>query len=254
MLRRQRITACLVVLATLVLTPSLSAEELTVRLANVNRAPYMGEELPEGGFLSHLVTEAFGRVGYRVEYHYRPWKRAIEEAKNGDLDGVVGPYYLDERAAIFAYPDPLWTIRVHFLTTHSPPMAYRTLADLTPYVVCVLQGTVFEQQLIKAGVRVESVAEVKSNVRKLLAKRIDLTVIPPEVFFFNARQVLTDTELAQVHVLEQAYQENPSYVVFSKQVPHHQQLVADFNRGLREIHADGTYASILNEHGIQAPE
>lgn len=42
----------------------------TVRLANGEWAPYQSKSLKHGGYISHLVTEAFAAEGYDVEFVY----------------------------------------------------------------------------------------------------------------------------------------------------------------------------------------
>lgn len=93
------ISRILIVMFTLSIFDYVSAEQAkdTIQISTINWEPYSGEKLPNHVFFSELITEAFSRVGYRVEFKYRPWARALKEAKNGDVHGVMNTYWKKER-------------------------------------------------------------------------------------------------------------------------------------------------------------
>ena len=60
-----------------------------VRITNGEWAPYLSEYLPDHGFASHVVREAFARAGIEVVYGFFPWKRSFQLAAKGIWDGSV---------------------------------------------------------------------------------------------------------------------------------------------------------------------
>ena len=53
------------------------------------RSPYIGANLPQGGYVAELVSEAFRRSGYRVKFQYSTWARARLQAAQGDATGMI---------------------------------------------------------------------------------------------------------------------------------------------------------------------
>ena len=81
---------------TLVLASSLnvynaSAEEI-VSIATLEYHPWTGKNLKFDGFVNHVITEAFRRKGYSVEFTYLPWKRGVIETKSGEYAALSYVY------------------------------------------------------------------------------------------------------------------------------------------------------------------
>ncbi len=54
-----------------------------IRITNGEWAPYLSNKLPNKGFASHIVREAFAAVEIEVKYGFFPWKRSYKLAKEG---------------------------------------------------------------------------------------------------------------------------------------------------------------------------
>ena len=226
--------------------------EQTVLLSTINWETYSGETLPNHGFFSEIVTEAFSRVGYKVEFQYRSWARALEEAKTGDVHGVMDAYWKAERLKYLSYPDVVCRVKEHFIALQDHPISYSgSLADLKNYTVGVLNASAQADELSAAGVRTEAIDHQIQNIKKLVTGRIDAMLIPPIIFFYYAERLDAQFRVPKVKVLTPPFKTYDMYVAFSKQNPDYRQFTADFNRGLQLIKADGTYAKIRNKHEIQ---
>lgn len=248
------ISSILVIMCTLSLCSNVYAEH-TIRLSTINWQPYTGEDLLEHGFFSELVTEAFSRVGYRVEFQYRPWARALEEAKDGDVHGIMDAYWKEDRVKFLEYPDVVWKVKEVFIALQENPITYTgTLTDLKGVTIGVLRATAQAEELQAAGVNTDAINDQIQNVQKLLAGRIDAMIIPEDIFFYHAERLDPQFDRTRVKVLNPPYKVYDMYVAFSKQKPDYQQLTADFNRGLGMIKADGTFEKILEKHHVSHEE
>ncbi len=96
------LTICLM----LIISPPTMGEDKEVSLATLNWEPYVGEKLEHFGFSTHIVTEAFKRVGYRVKYTFLPWARLLNQVAAGKFDAGCAAYYSEERAAVYAFSAP----------------------------------------------------------------------------------------------------------------------------------------------------
>ena len=227
----------------------------TIRLSTINWEPYAGESLPDHGFFSELVTEAFSRVGYRVEFQYRPWARALDEAKNGDVHGVMDAYWKEDRVEFLEYPDDVWKVKEEFIALRDTSITYTgSLADLKGSIIGVERGGAQAEELRAADLQTAAVADQVQNVQKLLAGRIDAILIPRAIFFYHLERLKPQFDRTLVKILKPPYKVYSLYVAFSKQKPNYAQLTADFNRGLKRIKTDGTYERVLKKHHIMSKE
>lgn len=116
------------------LTPLSSAE--TIRLTNGEWAPYLSKKLPNYGFASHVVKEAFASVNINVEYDFFPWKRSFKYAKEGmglgsDIwHGTVVWLYTKERAKSFDYSDLVINDSGVLFYLKSNPVIWESFEDL----------------------------------------------------------------------------------------------------------------------------
>jgi polar amino acid transport system substrate-binding protein len=60
---------------------------------------YFSENLPDFGFITAIVVEAYKRAGYKTDIQFRPWARALKAAKEGPSDGMFALWYRREREA-----------------------------------------------------------------------------------------------------------------------------------------------------------
>src|SRR5690606_41468897 len=108
----------------------LAAHAQTVTLANGDWAPYLGKDLPGGGPVAQLVSEAFASQGWTVKYEYYPWKRGYEMAKDGALDGSIVWSRNDERSADFAFSDAVLDLDTVVFYNKAKPLAWEAPEDL----------------------------------------------------------------------------------------------------------------------------
>lgn len=78
-------------LVTLLLLSSLSRAETTLVLAADHWCPYnCAPEAKQPGYLIEFAREVAKANGYQLEYRLLPWSRALELARRGEINGVVG--------------------------------------------------------------------------------------------------------------------------------------------------------------------
>lgn len=233
------------------MTEKVCAEQ-TILLSTLNWEPYTGENLPEHGFFSEIVSEAFSQVGYRVEFQYRPWARALIEAKMGVVHGVMAAYWKEERTEFLEYPDVVWKVKEELFALQNHPITYSgSINDLAGYTIGVLRGSLQAEDLAAAGIEVEAVNDQFQSLRKLLAGRIDAMIAPESLFFYHLKSLRAPLNRIEVKKLETPYKVYDMYVAFSKKNPEYQKLNVDFNRGLDMIKTNGMFEKILEKHDVK---
>lgn len=234
-----------------------------VRLVSADLAPYIGEELQDNGYVYQLVTEAFKRVGYKVEMEYYPLARAKMLAEEGACDGLMPVYYDATLEEKLAFSDPFPGGRIGLLKRKSfnvdfdvDPTKDQTevLKQLKAYRFGFRTGAVNTEEfdnatfLNKSGVTTDS-----QNLLKLFMGRIDFAVIDK----YTAAYLMIEKFPHMIGKLE--FMEPPLGIrsfrlAFSKKSKGFEKRLADFNRGLQEIIDDKTLDAILYKYGFLEPK
>ena len=225
-------------------------DKIIVLAHETSWAPHYGKDLKQGGYTVEIIKEALKRVGYELETVWLPWKRAQVEAARGDYDGLGASYYNEERANKFAYSDPIATTEVVFFKRTEDDIKYSNLEDLKPYKIGTGFGYGYPEQFVKADYlkKIEAY-ELKTNITRLLHKRIDLIIGSRKAILFYLKQKYPD-RINSLEILGNPLETLSLYVLFSKKKPDYKQKIEDFNRGLKMIKEDGTYQKIMKNHGL----
>ena len=162
----------------------------------------------------------------------------------------MGAYYNDERAKVYHFSDPFYRVFVGLIARRDAGVdSYSKLEDLKPYRIGVCRGWANSEEFDAADYLSKDVAKNPTiNIQKILRNRIDMMVAAFGIFRYELNQVNGD--ISQFTFMKPPLAEHALYLLGSRKVPDGAQLIADFNRGLREIQEDGTYEEILKKHGF----
>ena len=101
-LKKISFAICMALVIQVLLLPGLPettllADEKQITAVTEPWPPYMGPRLIDKGFLPEVLVEAFDQFGYTVTVVFRPWARALNDVKKGEMDILCGAYYTEER-------------------------------------------------------------------------------------------------------------------------------------------------------------
>src|SRR5918996_1220200 len=116
--------------------------EKILSLAVAEWPPYVSAHLPDYGFASEIVTEAFARVGYTVKMSFMPWKRALHKVAEGVYEATYPAYYSAERAQLYAMSKPFFEAPMGFYKRKDTNISYQTLHDLQAYTIGIVRAYV----------------------------------------------------------------------------------------------------------------
>jgi len=226
------------------------AGEQKLTIAVDNYPPYYGKDLVYGGFMTKVVVEALKRAGYEAEIKFVPWKRAVEGAKAGRYHGIYTLWHREERKEWFVYSAPIPPAsEIGFYKRKDKDISFKTFQDLKPYKVGVGRGYATPPGFDEASLKTSLAKDDEENLRKLHKGRIDLALTDKLV-----AQYVIDTKIpnavSDLEWLPPALHVETNHFAFSRKTNDFATKLADFNRGLAEIEADGTLATILAQHGF----
>ncbi|MCG8687850.1 MAG: transporter substrate-binding domain-containing protein [Desulfobacterales bacterium] len=245
---RKRIITMIMAVSLLIGAGSAFGQGLT--LATLNWEPFYSENLPEGGFFTALSREAFKRAGYDLKVEFMPWKRALEMAKTGKYDGILGAYHNTDRETYFVFPDAAAHNEEVFFQKKGSGISYKTLDDLKPYKIGGLDASAPMKELKEKGFKTEGLTKELSSIKKLHAGRIDLMIMGKQNLNFALKNMADYKPFQDAfEVLEPPFKSYGLYCPISKKRPDANEIVEKFNAALKEMKADGTYDEILTRFG-----
>ncbi len=114
------------------------AEE--IRLVTGEFAPYSGENLPNGGMTTELVSGIFDRLGYSVSVAYLPWKRGYQGTRDGKFSATFPYSFNSERASEMLYSAPLRSSPVYLFVHVEAPLSKAAPENLQGLRLCTALG------------------------------------------------------------------------------------------------------------------
>ncbi|PYD91977.1 amino acid ABC transporter substrate-binding protein [Pseudomonas syringae pv. pisi] len=215
--------------------------------------PFTDALLLNGGLATDIVNTALRRAGYTTLYEQVPWARAMLGLSQGRHDVLINAWFSDERTKIGQFSAQYLLNRIRFIKRKESPIGTLTHEQLHQYVIAVVRGYAYapafdsDSQLQKVAVQNFSTA-----IRMLAAERVDLTLEDEYVARYNLAME-PDEVRDRVEFLPGSLSENSLHILVSLKNPHHDKIVADFDREIAAMKADGTYDELLRLHGLQQP-
>ena len=236
-------------LVVLLMAQANAAEKL--RLVADPWPPFTDALLLNGGLATDIVNTALRRAGYTTLYEQVPWARAMLGLSEGRHDVLINAWFSEERTKVGQFSAQYLLNRVRFIKRKESPIGALTHEQLHKYVIAVVRGYAYtpvfdsDTQLQKVPVQNFSTA-----IRMLAADRVDLTLEDEYVARYNLAME-PDEVRDRVEFLPGSLSENSLHILVSLKNPHHDKIVADFDREITAMKADGTYDELLRLHGLQ---
>ena len=225
--------------------PSINAGKPNrVVIANGEWNPYFSENLRYYGVVSRIVKEAFESEGIEVEYVFRPWKRGMEDAKKGRLNGTMGWGKKPDRLEVFDYSDEpiMETVTALFFRKNSN-YTWNTLADLKELRISGTAGYYYGKK-VEAGeqsgaIVIERGPDDKLNFMKLLEGRTDLVINDLDVGYALMATALSPEQARLITDHPVEVDSFPCYLLLAKDNPENARLLKLFNKGLETLRKSG---------------
>lgn len=248
MLRRNFFIVCSAIIICIFSVNAKAAN--TVKLNTLDWEPYIGEKLAGKGFVATIVDEAYAVSGYTVQFSFFPWVRAKDSARHGKADGCVPEYYLAEDNNDFLISDPFPGGPLGFFKRKGHTITYSTLEDLKPFKIGVVRGYVNADAFDKAVyLQKEEANDDISNLRKLLAGRLDLVVMDKFVGLYLMQQEIPD-KIGEVEFVSPVLEEKTLHVLISKKVEDAEAKMKAFNDGLKTLKDSGRLEALMKNSGF----
>lgn len=236
----------------LLLVAAMALAQQSIELATGEFEPWTGMALPHGGFTNHVVSEAFAKAGYEVKFHYWPWKRSLESARQGLV--VQGTSYwacTEQRQQDFICSNAVSYEEYVFFHQITQPVEWNKLEDLQGLRIGATRSYAYTPEfwkLAKTGtLNVKVLNNDQQNFTRLLKGQIDLFPISRVAGYRILTTRFDPAIAAKVTFNPKALLKLDGTLLFPKSRPESQTLVEAFNQGLAELKKQGTYDKLYDE-------
>jgi polar amino acid transport system substrate-binding protein len=219
-----------------------------LRLAANSYPPYADKRLANNGLAVDLVSTALHRAGYATEYHEVPWARALNGLQHDRYDVLVDAWFAAEREVYGQFSEPYLTNRLRFFRQTGKPIEYEQLSALAPYVIAVVRGYAYNPAFDNDATLQKYVTNSFDSAARMLAKgRVQLTLEDELVAQHALNHELADIR-ELIELVPKPLAEAPMHILVRRSHPQHQRIIDDFNKAMRAMRQDGTYAQIIESH------
>ena len=209
-------------------------------------APYKIGTAEQGreGIDVEVMRAAFAQSGHEISTTFYPWKRSKKLVETGQADGLCGCSYLPEREEVFRFSDLLGNhSQGVFLANGVELERFDSLEDLRGLTVAAVRGYAPHQELLDHGIKVQEATDDQQLLSMLQNERVQA--------IYSYRDIVLYTMSHQGGSGNVQYRElnsQPYYLCFSEELEDVDELLEDFNRGLRVIRYNGTYQKIWKSY------
>ena len=228
--------------------------EYVLSIAAVPRSPYYSPDLEGGGPFMEVSRRAFEIAGYEVDVRWMPWKRCLQEAKEGRVDVLGMAYYNDDSNNYVLYADePIGRAETAIFMAIDTNWEYsnlETMKDLRG----AKQRSLFVSNEFSAieWSSLTEVAEEAQMVRMLMKGRLDFIAGSKYAIYSAFERSFPDKE-ASDHLVQvgPVLKQGKMYNAFPRVNMNHKKLQREFSEGFRKLKESGEYEQILRKHNME---
>lgn len=234
-----------------------------IRIAAVERSPYIGPNLLDGGYAHEVIERVFAKMGVRVSVAFYPLARARRMAEHGEVDAVLsytGKQVLDN-AFEYSQSFPAGEIGLLKRKDRVAPIAMTERADgdaywraLAGYHFGVVRGAHLSESFdLAVYLNKEQAADDLQNLDKLVAGRIDFAVVDK----LAAAALLVERRpsfIGQLEFVEPAFAVSAYQLAVPVDHRYRAQLIESFNTALVQVRSEGTLRELRRRHALMPPD
>lgn len=225
-----------------------SDEKVTVTVGEW--PPFLSQELKGNGVVAEMIVEIFASQGIEAELTFLPWGRGYHEASIGQFQAMGVWMHKSEREKQFLYSDPILNEQFVFFHRKDKAFDWESMEDLRSYRlgggIKYSYGPELDAALADGRVIMDRGANDKVNFQKLLTDRVQIYPQEMSVGYFALSRDFSPEERSLITHHPKAILNNLSYVLFPKALEGSAELVARFNKGLKEFRESGEYERYMN--------
>lgn len=230
------------ILIAIALISSAEAKE-PLLLSNDNWPPFILEG-NEQGTAEKLVCQALSLSGWPCTVEVKDWETVLQEARVGAIDGIAAAWRNPEREQYLMFSEPYLSNRIIPVISNRSLVTVKSANDLAGLRVALVTDFAYGDTIegLKSGF---TVVEVKNSLEALKAVKsgkANAALVDELV----ARDMLDDPVMESLMLADTVLAFRDLHFAVSRQNPLAEEIIADFQRGYKQMLSDGTVNEILN--------
>ena len=236
----------------IVCTGLASANDRLVRIATGELPPYATQARPDGGMALSIVRAAFELAGYKVEYTFLPWSRALAETRMGKWDATAYWGHKPEYDSQFYLSDNVVTEQWVMVYRKEIGLKWNALDELRPYRLATVPDYTYTPELramLKSGgIKSESAPNDTAVLKLLSLGRADVAPMELSVACELLKTQFTEADFQKLAAHPKLITESfTTHLMMNRVQGGNLQKVADFNSGLKKLRESGEYTRLLEK-------
>ena len=228
--------------------PCPAADEVLTFAAQEDYAPfqYYDQQGAPGGLDVEIIQEAAKLAGVRVSFTLVPWVRALNMAKQGQVDGVFGCGKKTEREEFLLFPDvPVRHSEMVFFANDRFQGEISNMKDVGDLKVgCIVDYFVSKEFNEATSINKDFANSTEALFLKLAANRHPLAVYNRHAGWHMVKKL----QIENVRALPFVIASYPAYLAFSKSSPKGKLGFEKFSKALKQLQEDGTIEKKYREY------
>ncbi|WP_296044639.1 ABC transporter substrate-binding protein [uncultured Alteromonas sp.] len=233
----------------------------TLTIATTEYPPYTSTDMEHNGYINHIISEAFLRVGVDVVYETMSWEDAIASAKDGRYDAVSYANFTRVYSVDFWQSEPITSESLVFTANEELPLdKWENLQQLEQYKIGVTKGYAYTDELFaffKQSPNTVTVNTDKDGLNAVIANDIQLFPIDELTAWYLLERDFTTFDRDEIKMLKPFISTVTTHLLIPRKSQDGELILALFNKGLRELAMEGKldrYKTLLREGYYQHPD
>jgi polar amino acid transport system substrate-binding protein len=224
-----------------------------IKVCYLDWGKYGGDNLPNKGIISDIVTQTLEHAGYKVQMDILPWKRCVRNVSIHQYDIVAAAWITQSHSKDFEYMRTISYDSVSFFSLESSKYkSQETLGELLQSLygeeIGLVKSEGYPDQFMKHKdmYNLTEITRLKQLIKMLLANRIGLIVSDP----INVYDTLDELKVNKIglKVLSPPISISKNSPMISKSHPRKVEIMTRFNAAIEELLESGLHKRIMETH------
>ncbi len=234
----------LIVISVLLTFAAVSlAQDQAVTLGNEPWPPYVLSS-EKRGIAERIVCEALKRSGWGCTVKRGDWVETLQQASDGELDGIAALWQTKERAVTLKYSTAYLTNRLLPVVRGDSGLEITRMEDLTDLRIVTVEKFAYGEEVENtlASMRVTMVRGFENALSAVESNEADVALIDE----LAVRDYVSQAESSNLSIGQTALSYRELYFAVSRKHPQHGEIIAAFNKAYLSMLKDGSINNILD--------
>jgi polar amino acid transport system substrate-binding protein len=223
----------------------------TVVFVTDEYAPYVSKTKQKSGIFPEVVKKIFKEKHIKVQIKFQPWRRCEANLSEGNAFAAFPYLKTKEREAKHNFSDPVIYFYPKFFylkNRFKKPFEWNNLSDFKHYSIGGVLGYWYEERFKKAKLNVDYEGNDSKNIKKLVKKMIDFTIIDELVGWNLIERMKFDKSLFAVS--KKPTDEDTFHLMVSRKYKNSEKYLKIFNQGFKKMKQSNEYHKIFKKYSI----